>query len=91
MFERIKAVFRRTPAPTGGYAAATRTPRGRVYHEYRVAEEPDAGGRWGWMATVYGPNGPELKYGDAPTEDGARAAALDWALTAKQRIVESES
>jgi hypothetical protein len=89
MFERIKALFRRAPAADVGRSTPTR--RGRVYHEYRVAEEPDAGGRWGWMATVYGPDGPELKYGDAATEAGARTAALDWALAAKQRIVESES
>lgn len=59
-------------------------PGTRVHHEYFLAGEANADGKWLWTARVYAANGaPNEQSGLADTWELARNAALAWCARTK--------
>jgi hypothetical protein len=59
----------------------------RVHHEYFVADEPDASGKWTWLARVYASNGAANEgSGSADSRDLSRNAALTWCARVKASL-----
>ena len=66
-------------------------PRGapgtRIYHEYFLGDRPLPNGQWGWLARVYSANSEVTEQsGSEATQDSAREAALNWAVSAKEKM-----